>query len=254
MWRLSGLKVKGKVSSVVIAVIFAGGVGSRMRSKELPKQFLVIHGEAIIVRTVRHFQEHPMVDEIVVVSGEEWLDYCRNLLARYGMTKVTAIVSGGSTGQESIFHGLLAAEDIAADERCIVLIHDGVRPLIGEKVITDNINAVKATGSAVTCAGAKETVLVKTEGGVGSILDRSSLRLARAPQSFWLDEILAAHREADKAGRHDYIDSASMMFERGHSLTPVDGPDENIKVTTPGDFFSLQAILNARESEQIYGI
>ena len=71
---------------------------------------------------------------------------------------------------------------------------------------------------------------------------------------FTIDEILAAHREADSAGRHDYVDSASMMFERGYSLTPVEGPDENIKVTTPGDFFSLQAILNARENEQIFGI
>lgn len=102
---------------------------------------------------------------------------------------------------------------------------------------------------------AKETVLVEGAGGeIDSIPDRGILRLARAPQSFWLDDILAAHREADAAGKHDYIDSASMMFERGYPLTPVEGPDENIKVTTPGDFFSLQAILNARENEQIYGI
>lgn len=236
------------------AVIFAGGVGSRMRSKDLPKQFLVIHGEPIIVRTVRHFQEHPMVDAVVVVSGAEWLDYCRDLLERYGMTKVAAVVPGGATGQESIFHGLLAAEKIAAGERSIVLIHDGVRPLINEQVITDNIEAVRATGSAVTCVRAKETVLVEDNDEVESIPDRSQLRLARAPQSFWLDEILAAHREADAKGKHDYIDSASMMFDKGCSLTPVIGPDENIKVTTPGDFFSLQAILNARENEQIYGI
>ena len=238
-----------------IAVIFAGGVGSRMRSKDLPKQFLCIHGEPIIVRTVRHFQEHPLVDAIVVVSGKEWLDYCRKMLDGYQMSKVTAVVPGGSTGQESIFHGLLAAEKIAGGERTVVLIHDGVRPLINGQVITDNVEAVQATGSAVTCVRAKETVLVENPyGAVDSIPDRSVLRLARAPQSFWLDEILAAHRDADAAGKHNYIDSASMMFERGCSLTPVEGPDENIKVTTPGDFFSLQAILNARENEQIYGI
>ena len=238
-----------------IAVIFAGGVGSRMRSKDLPKQFLRIHGVPIIVRTVRHFQEHPMIDAIVVASGSEWLDYCRELLDEYHMTKVAAVVPGGPTGQESIFHGLLAAEGIAGEERSIVLIHDGVRPLINAQVITDNIEAVQATGSAVTCVRAKETVLVEgSNGEVDSIPDRSVLRLARAPQSFWLDEILAAHRDADVAGKHDYIDSASMMFDRGCSLTPIEGPDENIKVTTPGDFFSLQAILNARENEQIYGI
>lgn len=242
-------------SSMVVAVIFAGGVGSRMRSKDLPKQFLRVHGEAIIVRTVRHFQEHPMVDAVVVVSGADWLDYCRDLLEGNRMTKVVSVVPGGRTAQESIFYGLLAAEEAAAGRRCVVLIHDGVRPLINAQVITDNIDAVRKTGSAVTCVRAKETVLVESVAGeVDSIPDRSVLRLARAPQSFWLDDILAAHRDADAAGKHDYIDSASMMFERGYRLTPVDGPDENIKVTTPGDFFSLQAILNARENEQIYGI
>lgn len=237
-----------------IAVIFAGGVGSRMHSKDLPKQFLRIHGEPIIVRTVRHFQDHPMIDSIVVVSGENWLDHCSALLEEHRMSKVAAIVSGGATGQESIFNGLLAAETVANGERSIVLIHDGVRPLINSKVISDNIDAVRLTGSAITCVCAKETVLVEgLNGDVESIPDRSALRLARAPQSFWLDEIIAAHREANAAGRHDYIDSASMMFEHGHRLTPVEGPDENIKVTTPGDFFSLQAILNARENEQIFG-
>lgn len=238
-----------------IAVIFAGGVGSRMRSKDLPKQFLRIHGEPIIVRTVRFFQEHPMIDSIVVVSGADWLDYCHALLNENGMDKVADVVPGGATGQESIFHGLLASEKIAGGERSVVLIHDGVRPLINAQVITDNIDAVCETGSAVTCVRAKETVLVEDAGGrVESIPDRSLLRLARAPQSFWLDEVLDAHRAADASGKHDYIDTASMMFERGCPLTPVEGPDENIKITTPGDFFSLQAILNARENEQIYGI
>lgn len=193
-----------------IAVIFAGGVGSRMRSKELPKQFLRIHGVPIIVRTVRHFQEHPMVDSIVVVSGEEWLSYCQDLLDEYHMSKVAAVVQGGPTGQESIFHGLLAAERIADGRRAIVLVHDGVRPLINAQVITDNIETVRATGSAVTCVRAKETVLLESPGGVvDSIPNRSALRLARAPQSFWLDELLTAHRDADAAGKHDYIDSAS---------------------------------------------
>lgn len=238
-----------------IAVIFAGGVGSRMRSKELPKQFLRIHGKPVIVRTVEHFQYHPEVDSIVVVCIAQWLDYCRSLLERHGLSKVAAVVPGGSNGQESIYHGLQAAEELAGGDRSIVLIHDGVRPLINEKVISDNIRSVRENGSAITCVRAKETLLVEGSADeVSDIPDRSLLRIARAPQSFWLNDIIAAHRDAISAGRHDYIDSASMMFERGYSLTPVDGPDENIKVTTPDDFFSVQAILNARENEQIYGL
>lgn len=240
---------------MVIAVIFAGGVGSRMRSKDIPKQFLVVHGEAIIVRTVRHFQEHPRVDSIVVVSNAEWLDYCRDLLEKHDIDKVASVVPGGSTGQESIYHGLCEAERLAGGKRSIVLVHDGVRPLIDAATITRNIEMVEKTGSAVTCVPAKETVLVRGgSGAVEAIPDRSALELARAPQSFWLDELLAAHRDAIARKRNDYIDSASMMFERGVALTPVEGPTENMKVTTPDDFFSLQAILNARENQQIYGI
>lgn len=237
-----------------IAVIFAGGVGSRMRSRDLPKQFLVVHGKPVIVRTIEHFQEHPEIDAIVVVSVSEWLEYCESLIKKAGLDKVRCVVSGGSTGQVSIFHGLLEAEKIASGEKSVVLIHDGVRPLINEQVITDNIASVKRFGSAITCVDAKETVLSMDGAEVDSIFDRKALRLARAPQSFWLEDILAAHREADARGRHDYVDSASMMFERGFRLAPVAGPDENIKVTTPDDFFSLQAILNARENEQIYGL
>lgn len=240
---------------MVIAVIFAGGVGTRMRSKDTPKQFLVVHGEPIIVRTVCHFHEHPCIDSIVVVSVADWLGYCRDLLASYGMSKVTAVVPGGTTGQESIYKGLCEAECIADGKRAVVLVHDGVRPLIDKKTITANIKAVERTGSAVTCVPAKETVLMRdASGDVVSIPDRSVLELARAPQSFWLDELLTAHRDAIGRGRCDYIDSASMMFERGVYLTPVEGPDENMKVTTPDDFFLLQAILNAQENRQIYGI
>lgn len=240
---------------MVIAVIFAGGVGSRMRSKDIPKQFLVIHGEPILVRTVRHFQEHPRVDSIVVVSNVDWIDYCRDLLTKYGMDKVFAVVPGGSTGQESIYHGLCEAERVAAGRKTVVLVHDGVRPLINADIITRNIEAVEETGSAITCVPAKETVLVCGESGtIESIPDRSALELARAPQSFWLDELIAAHRDAITRDRNDYIDSASMMFERGVVLTPIEGPAENMKVTTPDDFFSLQAFLNARENQQIYGV
>lgn len=237
-----------------IAVIFAGGVGSRMRSRELPKQFLSVHGTPIIVATVQHFQNHPMVDAIVVASVAEWIGHCKKLLAEAGMDKVAAVVEGGDTGQESIYRGLCAAERLAGGEKSVVLIHDGVRPLINADVITENIESVHSYGSAVTCVRAKETVLVMGTRGVERIPDRSQLLIARAPQSFWLDEILLAHREAITAGRNNFIDSASLMLDHGYALATVIGPEENIKVTTPNDFFSLQAILNARENEQIYGI
>ena len=236
-----------------IAVIFAGGVGSRMRSKELPKQFLVIHGKPIIVRTAELFQAHAKIDAIVISCVSEWIAYCKELMVEHGLSKVERVVHGGSTGQESIYNALCAAEELAAGERSIALVHDGVRPLICEKTIDDSISSVRSFGSAITCVSAKETVVeIDGDGAVRDIPARSSIRLARAPQSFWLDEILREHRRAIAEGRQDFVDSASMMREYGHSLHLIDGPEENIKITTPGDFFAMRAILDARENEQIY--
>ena len=238
-----------------IAVIFAGGVGTRMKSKDLPKQFLIIHGKPILIRTVELFQNHKEIDAIVVVCNKNWVDYCIELLQKYKMDKVLTVVIGGVTGQDSIFNGLCAAEKIAKGKESIVLIHDGVRPLITEKTITNNIVSVQKYGSAITCVPAKETVLmINNKGIIECVPDRDTLRMARAPQSFWLKDILFAHREAIAEGKHNYIDSATMMFDKGIKLRPVEGPYENIKITTPEDFFVLQSILNARENQQIFNI
>ena len=141
-----------------IAVIFAGGVGSRMHSKAKPKQFLEIYNKPIIIYTLELFDKHPMIDAIVVVCIENWIPYLQNLLYKYRIEKVVQIVAGGKTGQLSIYNGLMAAKEIANNEEAIVLIHDGVRPLINEKVITDNIKSVKEFGSAITTAVVKETI------------------------------------------------------------------------------------------------
>ncbi|RJV45104.1 2-C-methyl-D-erythritol 4-phosphate cytidylyltransferase [Coprococcus sp. AF19-8AC] len=238
-----------------IAVIFAGGVGSRMHSKERPKQFLEMYNKPIIIHTIEHFENHPMVDAIVVVCVEDWIDYCKSLLYKFRIEKVKAVVPGGVTGQMSIYSGLKAAKIISGDEKSIVLIHDGVRPLINDKVITDNINSVEENGSAITTAVVKETILVVNDGTstIDYVPSRKNSRVARAPQSFWLDDILAAHEKAISEEITDYIDSCTMMQHYGFNLFLVDGPGENIKITTPEDFYTMRAILEAKENAQIYG-
>lgn len=238
-----------------IAVIFAGGVGSRMHSKERPKQFLEMYNKPIIIHTIEHFENHPMIDAIVVVCVEDWIDYCKSLLYKFRIEKVKAVVSGGATGQLSIYNGLKAAKEISGDEKSIVLIHDGVRPLINDKIITDNINSVKENGSAITTAVVKETILVVNDGTstIDYVPSRKNSRVARAPQSFWLDDILAAHEKVLSEGITDCIDSCTMMQHYGFNLFLVDGPGENIKITTPEDFYTMRAILEAKENAQIYG-
>ena len=237
-----------------IAVIFAGGVGMRMRSKTKPKQFLEMHGKPIIIHTIEIFEQHSDIDAIVVVCIAEWISYLEELLSKFNIKKVKKIVAGGASGQESIYNGLCAAESIATNEKSIVLIHDGVRPLINEKVIYDNINSVKMYNSAITTVKVKETIMVVDENSmIKHIPERKNSRLARAPQSFWLDDIISAHRKAIDDGKTEFIDSCSMMQYYGKKLFLVDGPEENIKVTTPDDFYIMRSMLDAKENSQIYG-
>lgn len=239
-----------------IGVIFAGGIGSRMHSKEKPKQFLEIYNKPIIIYTIEYFERHPEIDAVVVVCVKDWIPYLQELLYRYRIEKVKAVVPGGETGQLSIYNGLKAAKEVAGDEKSIVLIHDGVRPLITEKLITENIASVKKNGSAITTAVVKETILVVNDDAatIDYVPSRKNSRVARAPQSFWLDDILGAHERSLAEGETNCIDSCTMMQKYGYNLYLVDGPDENIKITTPEDFYTMRAILEAKENAQIYGI
>lgn len=238
-----------------VGVIFAGGVGSRMHSKDRPKQFLEIQGKPIIVHTINHFQVNDQIDAVVVVCVADWLDYMNHLVFQYRLTKVKKVVAGGDCGQMSIYNGLIAAKELVGDEPTIVLIHDGVRPLISSDLISKNIDMVKKYGNCITGAKVKETITeIDENGAVKNITDRSQSRVARAPQSFWLNDILGAHEKSLAAGRKDFIDSCSMMRHYGMQLYVIDGPEENIKITTPDDFYMMRSILQLKEDAQIYGL
>lgn len=238
-----------------IAVIFAGGVGSRMHSKDLPKQFLRIYDKPIIIHTIEHFENNSKIDVIIVVCNKDWISYFKALLAKYSIKKIKAIVPGGETGQLSIYNGLVAAEKISNGETSIVLIHDGVRPLISNELISQNIESVQKYGSSITSGIVKETIVeIDSAHNIQNVPDRIYSRVAKAPQSFWLKDILTAHRTALQNGKTDFIDSCSMMHFYGYSLHMIDGPYENIKITTPEDFYTMRAILQVKEDAQIYGL
>ena len=132
-------------------VVFAGGAGRRMHTKSRPKQFLEYQGKPIIIYTLELFDNHPMIDGIVVACVEEWIPFLEKMLKKFEINKVKKIVQGGETGQDSIYKGLVAAKEFSKSPQDIVLIHDGVRPLITEQTITDNIETVRKEGSCITC-------------------------------------------------------------------------------------------------------
>lgn len=240
-----------------IPIIFAGGSGTRMNTKSRPKQFLDLNGKPIIIYTIEIFDNHPDVDAIVVVCLESWIPFLEKMLKKFEINKVVRVIPGGESGQESIYKGLCAAEEYSNtknEKNPIVMIHDGVRPLITEETITDNISKVKECGSCITIAPAIETVIVNKHDGTLDIPKRSDCLMARAPQSFYLNDIIGAHRKSQKEGKTDFIDSCSLMSYYGYKLGLVYGPMENIKITTPTDYFVLRAMVEVHENQQIFGI
>ena len=238
-----------------IGVIFAGGTGSRMRSKEKPKQFLEIYNKPIIIYTLEHFEENNDIDAIVISCLEPWIPYLSKLVEKYRISKVKKIVQGGPTGQMSIYNGLCAAKEVSGGKETIVLIHDGVRPLITKELLSSNIECVRKNGSSITTGIVKETILVIGDNNeIEQVPSRAKSRVAKAPQCFWLEDILDAHTKAKKDGKCDFIDSCTLMQYYGYHLTMMDGPYENIKITTPDDFYMMRAILEAKENAQIYGM
>lgn len=235
-----------------IAVIFAGGTGNRMNTVSRPKQFLELNGKPIIIYTLELFDNHQEIDGIVVVCLSTWIDFLKKQLKKFEINKVVEIVPGGDSGQDSIYYGLSAAEKHFGKNN-VVLIHDGVRPLIKEQTITDNIRMVRSQGNCITCVPATETFVVTQENGLLNIPSRKDSLIARAPQSFILSDILSAHHKAIAEGKHDFVDSCTMMSHYGHHLHTIIGPMENIKITTPTDFFIFRAMVEVHENQQIFG-
>lgn len=230
----------------VVAVITAGGIGRRMTLGDIPKQFVEVDGCPVIIHTLRVFDDHPMVDGIVISCLAGYIPELDKMIEKFGIMKVIGIVAGGATGQESIYNALVHVESGYPSDT-IVMIHDAVRPLIHPETITGNIESVRAYGSAVTSSLVAETVVtVAADEYVDDQIDRGKTRLARAPQGFLLEALLECHRLARAEGRDDYIDSCSLALAYGLGVRLVEGPPENIKLTTLIDLEVFAAIQSKR--------
>lgn len=225
---------------MVTALIFAGGVGARMKSKEIPKQFLEVEGKPIIIHTIEHFAEHSLVDNIVVVCLDTWIDELKRQLEKYSVKKITGIIPGGKTGFQSIHNGLVRIQETSRDED-IVLICDGVRPMLSEKLITTCINDTRVYGSAVPVTPSIDSVLYSEDGiSCRKNLVRKNIYITQAPQGYTMKVIMDAHDEAMEKGIES-VSSGDLMIELGKEIHIFQGIRENIKVTTPEDLNSLRA-------------
>lgn len=227
---------------MVTAMLFAGGVGSRMKSDDLPKQFLKVAGKPIIIRTIGHFEKHPEVDDIVIACKEDWIDYLNGLIDDYGIKKVRAVIPGGENGYQSIHNGVLETAKVATNPDDIILICDGVRPMLSEELISNCIRITKECGTAVPVTPSIDSLLYSEDGETcGKSYKRSSMYVTQAPQGYTMEKILWAHNEAEKRGITNPVSSSELFIELGHDVRLFQGERTNIKVTTPEDMDTLRA-------------
>lgn len=235
------------------ALIFAGGTGQRMNARSKPKQFLELHGKPIILYTLEHFEMHPEIDDIVVVCLKGWMKELKTFLHRYEIQKVSQIVPGGETGHESIYYGLKAMSGVCKKDD-IVLIHDGVRPLINGDLISANISKVKECGVAITAESVTETVIKSDDGNkIDEVPNRGSMYTAKAPQSFYYGMIWELYQRARKEGILS-IDSAHLLSIYGVEMHMIKSTPNNMKITAPADYYIFRALYEAIENQQILGI
>lgn len=235
------------------ALIFAGGTGQRMNSRSKPKQFLEMHGKPIIIYTLEHFEYHPEIDNILIICLQNWMKEMTGMLNRYGINKVVKIVPGGETGHDSIYNGLTAMEAFAKEDD-IVLIHDGVRPLINDDLISQNIAAVKRYGNAITAEAARESVVQSLDGkNIDCVLPREEMYVAKAPQAFYYGEILKIYKQANSDGIKS-VDSAHLCSLYKLPMHMLKSTRNNIKITDPADYYVYRALYEALEGQQIFGL
>lgn len=225
-----------------IAVIIAGGSGSRM-GQDIPKQFINVYDKPILIYTLEAFQRHPQIDAIEVVCIDGWHDILWAYAKQFNITKLKWIISGGSTGQESIRNGVYNLEK-ECNENDIIIIHDGIRPLVDETVLSDVIVKCKQYGNAVTSLPYNEQIFViEDEFSTRKYIPRETLRRVSTPQAYKFGKLKWAYNEAFEKeigiGGSSYTNT--MMVDLGEKLYFAAGSDKNIKLTTKDDLEMFKA-------------
>ena len=229
-----------------IAVVIAGGSGARM-GQNIPKQFINVYDKPVLIYTLEGFQKHTQIDFIEVVCIDGWHDVLWAYAKQFGISKLKWVVSGGNTGQESIRNGIYNLEG-KADPDDIVIVHDGIRPLVDETVLSDVIRKAQEHGNAVTSLPYNEQIfVVDDEVSTVKYIPRETLRRVSTPQAYRFDLLDTKYHEAYEKGIGIYGShyTNTMMVELGVRLYFAAGSDKNIKLTTKDDLEMFKAYLKS---------
>ena len=229
-----------------VAIIIAGGNGQRMQ-QDIPKQFINVNDKPVIIYTLEGFQKHPEIDAIEVVCLDGWHDILKAYAKQFNITKLKWVISGGNTGQESIRNGVYNLEGKCADDD-IVVIHDGIRPLVEDAVLSDVIVKCNIYGNAVTSLPYNEQIFrIKDEVSTCEYIPRETLRRVSTPQAYKFEKLLWAYKKAfkEEIGIYGSSYTNTMMVDLGETLYFAAGSDKNIKLTTKDDLEMFKAYLKA---------
>lgn len=232
-----------------IAIILAGGVGSRMRSDGLPKQYVDVGGKPVLIYTLEKFENCPSVDRIIVVANEQWKEDILCWADTYGITKLCAIAEPGDTRQESVLSGLLACETYLSDEDDMVLIHDAARPLVTCELINACVEAGKDHDACLPVIPMKDTVYCSTNGNsVTGLTDRSTLFCGQSPEAFKFLKYLQLNKNTPTAQLKAIRGSCELAYANGLDICMIPGEEMNFKLTTKEDMDRLHKVLGYSES------
>lgn len=236
-----------------IVLLLAGGKGCRMQS-EAPKQFIEVAGAPVISHTMRVFQQHPLIDHIHVVCAPEWSGMVETTAQEGGITKFAGIFHSGENSIDSLRNGILGLQRTYPNTNPLVLTHESVRPLITERIITDNLNVAQKYGNAITAIRSNEAYMVSHDGlSSETSITRDLLFRAQTPQTFYLYDLLEMF---EKAAHQNITTSQSLytlMTEVGpRTLFISPGHQLNFKITYPEDLDTLEALLTYRKEMNDY--
>ena len=227
-------------------ILLAGGVGKRMGA-DIPKQFIKVKGKPIIVYSIENFQRNEQIEKIVVVCVKDWIDYVKELVKEYGLTKVEWVIEGGSTGHDSIKNGVFFLKDKVNPDDYII-VHDAVRPILPQKAINEVLRVAHEKGNAsssIVC----HPPIVYTEDGESGVkdIDREHVMLTASPQAYKFSLALSCYEKAEAENKNNFTFTSSLLIHYGERVYFAKGTTSNIKVTKKEDIALFEALLDVPE-------
>lgn len=239
-----------KGRNMIFGMVLAGGIGSRMASKDKPKQFLMLDDKPVIIHTIEKFFLYSDFEKIIVLCPNEWTEYTKDLLKNYlnsGNYNDMVILSGGATRNETIMNGIEYIENgYGIDDDTIIVTHDAARPFINERIIKENIEYTRKSGAATTAVPATDTILAADNYRfINDIPDRNHMYMCQTPQTFYAKQLKEMYESLSEKEKDSLTDASKILLLNGQKIAIVEGERYNIKLTYPEDMIIAEALLRS---------